>query len=589
MKPPQYPFSAIVGQPRLKRALLINAIDPLIGGVLVRGQKGSAKTTAVRGLARLLGAAAPLVELPLGCTEDRLLGSFDLELVLKKRKKLFLPGLLSQSHGGILYVDEVNLLSHHLVDLLLDAAASGFVRVEREGFSLTRSSRFVLVGSMNPEEGELRPQLLDRFGLSIETDSVSDAEERVVVMRRRLAFDRDPAAFSRQWAAEEASLKAQVVRACKLLPRLDLTESQARHIATRCAEAGVQGLRADLVIYRSARALAALTGRESVEAEDVEEAMLLALPHRRQRHLTQSAPPPPPKRRPSSARESDIPRVNSEADEQNSTRGRDFGAAETRHAAGEPRAVKSYALERSLQRGKDEPGRRQSRETSGVGGAPAALRGFSGDASAIAWDATLKHAAAENVGGGGLPLKIDPGQIKEHIREFRTGALVLFVVDASGSMNAQARMRAAKTAALSLLVDAYQRRDQVGVIAFRGDGAELLLPPTRSADAAEKALVEMMTGGRTPLAAGLRLAEQVISRRPPQESLEPFIVLITDGRATVAADGDPLAETLALAEQFRKRRIAGLVVDTESGAMRLGYAKRIADSWGAHYVVPESL
>lgn len=587
MKPPQYPFSAIVGQSRLKRALLINAIDPRIGGVLVRGQKGSAKTTAVRGLARLLGAAAPLVELPLGCTEDRLLGSFDLEVVLKKRKKVFLPGLLAQSHSGILYVDEVNLLSHHLVDLLLDAAASGFVRVEREGFSLTKPSRFVLVGSMNPEEGELRPQLLDRFGLSIETDTVSDADERVEVMRRRLSFDRDPAAFSKQWASQEASLKSHVVCARKSLPRLDLSDSQAKDISTRCAEAGVQGLRADLVIYRAACALAALAGRKSVETEDVEEAMLLALPHRRQRHLTQS-PPPLAKGRQSSTCESESPREKFQATEQNLPRQKDSENAETLHAAGEPHAVKSYAIERSLQRGKSEPGCRQSRETAGISGPSVALRSFSGETSVIAWDATLKHSAVENIGGN-RPLKIDLGQIKEHIREFRTGALVLFVVDASGSMNAQARMKVAKTAALSLLVDAYQRRDQVGMIAFRGDGAELLLPPTRSADAAEKALAEMMTGGRTPLAAGLRLAEQVISRCPPQESLEPFIVLITDGRATVAAGADPLVETLVLAEQFRKRRIAGLVIDTESGAARLGYAKRIADSWGAHYVVPESL
>ncbi|MBI2384524.1 MAG: VWA domain-containing protein [Elusimicrobia bacterium] len=587
MKPLHYPFTAIVGQSRLKRALLINAIDPLIGGVLVRGQKGSAKTTAVRGLARLLGAGAPLLELPLGCTEDRLLGSFDLELILKKRKKRFLPGLLAQAHDGILYVDEVNLLSHHLVDLLLDAAASGFVRVEREGFSLTSPSRFILVGSMNPEEGELRPQLLDRFGLSIETDSVSDPEERVEVTRRRLAFDLDPAAFCEKWAAQETDLKALLLRARGLLPRLDLSESQSRDIAAICVESGVQGLRADLVIYRSARALAALAGKAAVEAQDVEEAALLALPHRRQKHLTQSAPPPPPKSRPSSMGESDGAQGGSKAAKPSTEPGKDSDAAETSHAAGKPHAVKPYVLGRSVRQGKAEPGRRQSRETTGVTGAPVALRAFSGKASAIAWDDTLKHAAVGDAGDGALSL--DPGQIKEHIREFKTGALVLFVVDASGSMNAHARMKAAKTAALSLLVDAYQRRDQVGLIAFRAEGAELLLPPTRSAAAAEKALAEMMTGGRTPLAAGIRLAEQVISRLSPQESLEPFVVLITDGRPTVAAGEDPLAETLALAEQFRKRRIAGLVIDTESGAVRLGFAKRIAESWGAHYAAPESL
>ena len=331
-----YPFAGIVGMADLKLALLLNAVSPAIGGVLVRGEKGTAKSTMVRGLAALLppvpvvpgcpyscdpaapdpgcpagphpdigggavspgavspgavspGAVSPelravtLAELPVGATEDRLTGSLDIERVLTAGTTAFQPGLLAAAHRGVLYVDEVNLLHDHLVDLLLDAAALGVNYVEREGVSVRHASRFLLVGTMNPEEGELRPQLLDRFGLTVQVTASQDPAERAEVVRRRLAFEADPAAFARRFAADTAVLAGQVAAARARLPGVDLPDAVLRQICAVCGAFGVDGMRADLVTARAAIALAAWAGRDVVTEEDIRIAARLALPHRRRR------------------------------------------------------------------------------------------------------------------------------------------------------------------------------------------------------------------------------------------------------------------------------------------------------------------
>src|SRR5215475_6166429 len=311
-----YPFAGIVGMADLKLALLLNAVSPAIGGVLVRGEKGTAKSTMVRGLAALLppvpvvpgcpyscDPAAPdpacpagphhdltpdirpvtLAELPVGATEDRLAGSLDIERVLTAGTTAFQPGLLAAAHRGVLYVDEVNLLHDHLVDLLLDAAALGVNYVEREGVSIRHASRFLLVGTMNPEEGELRPQLLDRFGLTVQVTASQDWAERAEVVRRRLAFEADPAAFNGRFSADTAALAAQVAAARDRLPGVDLPDAALRQICAVCGSFGVDGMRADLVTARTAIALAAWNGRDTVTEEDIRTAARLALPHRRRR------------------------------------------------------------------------------------------------------------------------------------------------------------------------------------------------------------------------------------------------------------------------------------------------------------------
>lgn len=306
-----YPFTAIVGQDDLRLGLLLNAVSPAVGGVLVRGEKGTAKSTAVRALAALMpevavvagcrfscdpGAPDPAcpdgpheagagvsrpartVELPVGASEDRLVGALDIERALSEGVKAFEPGLLADAHRGILYVDEVNLLHDHLVDLLLDAAAMGASYVEREGVSVRHAARFLLVGTMNPEEGELRPQLLDRFGLTVEVAASRETDLRVEVVRRRLAYDDDPAGFAARWADEEAALRERIVAARALLPRVVLGDGVLRQIAATCAAFEVDGMRADIVMARTATALAAWAGRDEVVADDVRQAALLALP-----------------------------------------------------------------------------------------------------------------------------------------------------------------------------------------------------------------------------------------------------------------------------------------------------------------------
>jgi magnesium chelatase subunit D len=312
-----FPFTAVVGQDDLRLALLLNAVSPAVGGVLVRGEKGTAKSTAVRALSALLpqvavvpgcrfscDPAAPdpscpdgphesgdgverparMVELPVGASEDRLVGALDIERALAEGVKAFEPGLLADAHRGILYVDEVNLLHDHLVDLLLDAAAMGASYVEREGVSVRHAARFLLVGTMNPEEGELRPQLLDRFGLTVEVAASREPEQRVEVVRRRLAYDDDPAGFAARWADEERAVRQRIVAARELLPQVRLGDGALRQIAATCAAFEVDGMRADIVMARTATALAAWAGRTDVLAEDVRQAALLALPHRRRRN-----------------------------------------------------------------------------------------------------------------------------------------------------------------------------------------------------------------------------------------------------------------------------------------------------------------
>jgi magnesium chelatase subunit I len=315
-----YPFSAIVGQEEMKKALLIAAIDPAIGGILVFGDRGTGKSTAVRGLADLLppmqvvsdcpyncdpaqperfcpgcrqrGAAGrnsgkrmavPVVDLPLGATEDRVVGALDIERALTRGEKHFEPGLLARANRGFLYIDEVNLLDDHLVDLLLDVAASGTNVVEREGLSIRHAARFVLVGSGNPEEGELRPQLLDRFGLSVEVASPRDVASRVEVMRRRDLFDRDPEAFLRQWKPAEARLRTRLRKARAALDQVAMPDRMLTLVAEICISVGVDGLRGELTLMRAARALAALEGRPEVDGDMVMKVAPSALRHRMRR------------------------------------------------------------------------------------------------------------------------------------------------------------------------------------------------------------------------------------------------------------------------------------------------------------------
>ncbi|MEV5711600.1 VWA domain-containing protein, partial [Actinoallomurus sp. NPDC052274] len=592
----------------LKLALLINAVSPAVGGVLVRGEKGTAKSTIVRALAALLpevavvtdcrfscDPAAPdprcpdgphgdgaggqvrparLVELPIGAAEDRLTGSLDLERALTEGVQAYQPGLLAAAHRGVLYVDEVNLLHDHLVDLLLDAAAMGHSYVEREGVSVRHASRFLLVGTMNPEEGELRPQLLDRFGLTVEVAATRDPEERAEVVRRRLAYEADPAAFAADWVRAETELAWRIEQARVRLPEVVLPDGALRQITAVCAAFEVDGLRADIVMARAAMALAAWHDRTVVTADDVRVAARLALPHRRRRDPFDApgldedrldevlentggydSPEPPdpgfgedtapdlvpeqstgpdPKPAPETDAKPDSgtdpedpdpddpgpddgpgggpdgsgdpagPGDGAPVDIEQALSGEESGEGSGKRARGDsPEPAPADAVYRTRVftvpgLGEGAPGRR-SRARTPYGRTTGARPGTRSVHLTATLLAAAPHQRARGRSGPGLVVR--SGDLRERVREGREGNLVLFVVDASGSMAARQRMRAVKGAVLSLLLDAYQRRDKVGLITFRGTSAELALPPTSSVEAGARRLETLPTGGRTPLAA----------------------------------------------------------------------------------------
>lgn len=597
MKP--YPFSAIVGHDQLRLALLLCAVRPEIGGALIRGEKGTAKSTAVRGLAALLSeatgdAGAGLVEMPLGATEDRVIGSLDLQRVLRDGEHAFSPGLLARAHGGVLYVDEVNLLHDHLVDVLLDAAAMGRVHIERDGISHSHEARFVLIGTMNPEEGELRPQLLDRFGLTVDVHASRDVDVRVEVVRQRIAYEADPDAFAERYADAEAELARRIAAARALVGQVVLPDSELRRIASVCAAFDVDGMRADLVVARTAAAHAAWRGATSVEEQDVRVAAELALPHRRRRDpfdepgidrdqldeaLAQAGderePEPDPPGGGQSA-EDPAPRSNSSGVPK---------PQPPRPSAPPSKTFRARAL-MVPGVGAGAPGRR-SRARNASGSVIAATDGndTSSGAHGLHLFATLLS-AAERAGAG--PLRPGPDDVRRAIREGREGNLVIFVVDASGSMAARDRMAAVSGATLSLLRDAYQRRDKVAVITFRQREARLLLPPTSSAHVAGRRLARFDTGGRTPLAEGLLAARELVVREKARDrARRSLVVVLTDGRAT--AGTDPLGRSRAAAARLVAEGAAAVVVDCETSYVRLGLAEQLARHLGAPAVRLEQL
>ncbi len=711
---PLFPFTAIVGQESMKRALLFNTINPKIGGVLIRGKKGTAKSTAVRSLAALLPEVEVLqgcpyscppqtrqglcqwceaedrdassakdwwvnrqvriVDLPVGATEDRLVGSLDIEQAIKTGGKSFEPGLIAAAHRGILYIDEVNLLNDHLVDVLLDAAAMGRNYVEREGISISHAAEFILVGTMNPEEGDLRPQLLDRFGLAVEVDGMLPPEERREVVKRRIAFEADPYGFMDQWQEVEAGQRERILRSRKLLPQVRVGDDILELITDICAEYQVDGLRGDIVMYKTAGTIAAYEGRTEVGVEDVREAAQMALLHRQRRqpfqqpHLVteqldsmiedfqdRSRDREPEARDSSGDSGGSDDRGEgdpdpSHLDSQDSSPQEDSpgpdasergaGPQEQLDEVGDPYPVQSLQIQPPDRRARRSTGRRATTILEAGNGSSAGryVRAGvpQGKVADLALDATLRAAAphqqrrradARKDGETGRPaFLIEPWDLREKVRETKTGSLVLFVVDASGSMGAQRRMVAVKGAILSLLLDAYQRRDRVGLISFRGTRADLLLPPTGSVDLAQGYLREMPTGGRTPLGRGLYLALDVLQKeRMKDRDVLPLLVLLSDGRANVTMDGPdvwrpevsrqdgqggerplspgpvggrksegsssptPTEEAKAMATIIREKRIPSVVVDTEVGFIKLGLSRSLAEAMGAYYVQLDDL
>ena len=618
-----YPFTAIVRQDETKLALLLCAVNPRIGGVVLSGEKGTAKSTVVRGLAELLPSQV-MRTLALGATEDRLVGGLDLEATLTSGRPVLQPGLLSEVDGGVLYVDEVNLLDDHLVDLVIDACAGTF-RVEREGLTATLASRFVLVGTMNPEEGALRPQLLDRFGLCVEVHGESDPDTRAEIIRRRLDHDADPSGFARRWQDDQERQAAAIGRAQRIVDQIALNRTVTELIGSLCRHNHVAGHRADIVMAEATRAHAALAGRGIATEDDVLAVSEMVLRHRR-RDETPSAPtrPPEPQQQEQSEdqqpnqpdHQSDQPDRDPNDDVENRFQNEDAAPppgsqddqqpddhtdpdnqtdqpnpGEQVAAVGDPFAV------RPLEPGQDRLARRASGRRLHTRSKERRGRYISARSTTfpddLALDATLRAAAVHQRSRRADPSRpamavhVEPGDWRAKVRTGRSASCVILVVDASGSMGSRGRMTASKGAILSLLLDAYVKRDRVCLIGFRRDRAEVLVPVTSSVEVAQRGLAELPVGGRTPLAAGLVTACEVV--RPlllKDPGLRPLLVLVTDGRGNVGLDGKPNSratdEALKVADEIgADRRLSWVVIDTEDPrGIQLSRANDIAMALG---------
>ena len=613
----RYPFAAIVGQEQVKRALLYNIIEPRVGGVLLCGEKGTAKSTIVRGMAELTDQK--VIDLPLSVTEDMLVGSIDFERAVREGVRHFCGGLLERADGNILYVDEVNLLPDSIVSALICAAASGENIVEREGISYRHDSRFVLVGTMNPEEGKLRPQFLDRFGLYVNVEGETDLERRMEIIRRRMEYERDPAAFCRKWQAESESLRRRILKARTLCGQIE-PDQAIRDLAARYIQkAGTEGNRCEVVLVRTASAVAAFHGRDYITNEDLKEAALYVFPHRgnpqppRQEEETRQPDPPAPpeenRQEPKTSEPPDPappkqPETGYEQQEGNDGEEMETPPPDTREGPGADREqlmegeitgvlslIPMVPRDRVLRQGS---GRRcKTKSGANKGRYAAATAHPTPRQHDLALDATLRAAAPyqRQRSHSECAVALVDSDLRFKVREDHVGATIVFAVDASGSMGAQKRMKAAKEAILSMLLDSYQKRDRIGLVAFRRDGAETLLDITASVDLAQKRLQQLPTGGRTPLAAGLYQSWQLLkARRRKDPELLPMLVLVTDGRANRSLwTEDAVQDAVKAAELIRQDHIHAVVVDTEKDFISLHIAKQLAEVMDAAYYKVDEL
>jgi len=643
------PFTAIVGQEKMKKTLILNAINPKIGGVLIRGEKGTAKSTAVRSLAELLPdidvvKGCPfncnpydehemcdicyskvknneklevvrrkviVKDLPLGATEDRVVGSLNVEKAIKEGIKALEPGILADANRGILYIDEVNLLDDYIANVLLDAAAMGVNVVEREGVSVAHPAKFILIGTMNPEEGEIRPQLLDRFGLHVEVESIDDIDKRIEIIKTAEDFERDPISFVKRYEPKQHELKDKILKAKEILPYVEIDEDLLRTVAETCIRFNVRSHRAEITVVRTAKTISAFDGRKKVNLDDIKEAMEFALPHR-MRSMPFDQPILEREKIEESIGQSKNDRNNDkkkdyDIDTDNSTdNDKDNNQTEKNQIPKEERFDIGSSIDPSflgmdnLKKMKKYTSNPTGKGSSSLDQARGRYIGYripKGRSCDIAIDATIRTAAPyqkerrkdleEESTNGLIILKED---IRDKVRMKEVSILSLFVVDASGSMGENKRMESAKGAIFSLLLNSYQKRDKVALIAFRGNDASVLLPPSSSIDKAVKYLKDLPTGGKTPLAAGISKGLDLIKdEKRKNPDIVPMMVLISDGRSNVSFKGDNIKEELIdLSSRINREGVHLVIIDTETGtnkfSKKLGYNELIAKiSYGTYY------
>lgn len=615
-----YPFTAVVGLEQVKRAILIALVNSHAGGLLIGGRKGTAKTTLVRAAQELL-APHKIIELPLNVTEDMLFGSIDIEYAVSKGERRFLPGILGKANDNVLYIDEANLLRQELLTAVLDANTAGFNHVERDGISFTHEVNYTVIGTMNPEEGILPGHILDRFGMYVDVQGEAEIANRVEIIKRALAYGKDIADFRKQYAESVAELRELVNVSRETLKQVEVTEAMMQLAAQMCAQAFCAGHRAEIYLLEAARAIAALAKRTYILPKDMQEAAVYVLAHRMRtppeaQEMEQDQqeneepeenqeqeqnqddapeqpdelPPPPPLPDNEDDGSNEDSDENNEQDEKQEQEQNSNQLAPEEHIADIDRSFKIPKLvldmgkNTTLRRGS---GKRSATKTDLKQGRYVRAELPKAKVEDLAFDATIRAAAPYQRmrEANGCALNIQKEDLRQKVREKRIGNTFLFAVDASGSMGARERMGAVKGAIFYMLQDAYQKRDRVGMVAFRRQKAEVLLPITRSVDLAQKRLSEMPTGGKTPLADGLAIALLTLARLNKKDSeLEPILVLVTDGRANaVEGNEDPVASAIKMAEKIRKAKITSVVIDTENDFIKLGVAKKVAQAMGASY------
>lgn len=582
-----FPFTAVAGQEPLKLALILCAINPQIGGVLISGPRGSAKSTLARGLSGVMPALegeepVPFATLPLGTSEDRLLGALDLEQVLQDKHVAFKPGLLSKAHGGVLYVDEVNLLADHLVDQLLDVSASGVNRVERDGISHEHAARFLLVGTMNPDEGELRPQLKDRFGLMVELVNQYSLEERVQIVRLRDEYDQDSQAFCDAFKYKQRNLKNSIRLARQALAQVRCSDELRLEVATRCQLANIDGVRGDIVWIRAAMTHAAWRGAKIVALDDIQAVEDLVLAHRRQvQTKNQSQPPsPPPSRRPDSSRSPSQNKGNQPQDQEsfqdnqtNEQNGSgEWGSMETQALASSAPirvAINDESNERSSAHSRiDEvtPGKRKGKQLGGYRPDVASSLGLQ-SADGIDWFRSIVS----------QPQEWPPKNLTHKPAKTGQSVLHLVLLDTSASTLSQGVFAQAKGVILDIANRAYLAREQITILGFGQDGVSSILPKVRAPKEISDLLEDLGAGGGTPFRVAIENASQYLAQQhKTNKSLLSQTYILTDGRTQADVSDLVLLGNTVL-------------IDTENAPVKRGRGQDIAQHLGAQYALLNSL